>query len=343
MQSKKLIITIVFVLLIVFISVVICLVFQKSHETERLENQRNYSIKCSEYNNAVDEYNSQIDLINRFIGDVQTYDTITETKSLSKKQYIQEDFSKFISDGANFEAIATDIQSIESNTQILKEKYRNLCYSVYDNAVDYYNELVKEYNDSITKASVDYILDFPQKIDFLYAANLETLSDSDLSKTVLDNVLHINSKCDEISAYYMVIHQITAPEDKWIIERLKKIDMITEIDSVSYIKDPGGLLGKEGGYIGCVYFAVDSIDQSVYGKKTIVAKGTDAGGSVEVYASLEDVKKRCEYLSQFDDTLLYSGSYVIVGTVVIRTSYRLSDQEQIDLTNLIVESLTELC
>ena len=43
-----------------------------------------------------------------------------------------------------------------------------------------------------------------------------------------------------------------------------------------------------------------------------------------------------------DGTLLYSGSYAIIGTMVIRTSYKLSDNQQVKLTNDITKALTQV-
>lgn len=31
--------------------------------------------------------------------------------------------------------------------------------------------------------------------------------------------------------------------------------------------------------------------------------------------------ERCEYLSDYDNTILYSGSYTLLGTMAIRASY----------------------
>lgn len=73
----------------------------------------------------------------------------------------------------------------------------------------------------------------------------------------------------------------------------------------------------------------------------LVAKGTDAGGAVEVFSSVEDAEARCEYLAGFDNTLLCSGSYAIIGTMVIRTSYRLDGESQPDLTIEITQEFTK--
>ena len=81
---------------------------------------------------------------------------------------------------------------------------------------------------------------------------------------------------------------------------------------------------------------------SVKASDKVVEKGTDAGGAVEVYRKLKDAQNRCEYLSEFDGTLLYSGSYTLFGTMVIRTSYQLTNEEQVAVVNAIIEKMTEV-
>ena len=142
------------------------------------------------------------------------------------------------------------------------------------------------------------------------------------------------------SSSYIVVKQITAPEQQWVIDRIKGVKNVTGQEAVSKNNDPNKLLGKEGGYSSCIYFTVKKIDASKIVGSSIVAKGTDAGGAIEVYPDIKSAKTRCEYLSGFDNTLLYSGSYVLVGTMVVRTSYKLSDKEQVDLTNDIIEAFT---
>lgn len=51
---------------------------------------------------------------------------------------------------------------------------------------------------------------------------------------------------------------------------------------------------------------------------------------------------RCEYLKGFDNTYLYSGSYAIVGTTVVRTSYRLESEQQLEITSWIFEQLSRI-
>ena len=76
----------------------------------------------------------------------------------------------------------------------------------------------------------------------------------------------------------------------------------------------------------------------------LVAKGTDAGGCVEVYKTVEDAKKRNDYLSAFDGlpTVINPGSHYVYGTVVIRVAASLTASQQNALTQKIYEKLIEI-
>ena len=57
---------------------------------------------------------------------------------------------------------------------------------------------------------------------------------------------------------------------------------------------------------------------------------------------MQDAEARCEYLSGFDNTILYTGSYAIVGTMVIRISYAYTDEAQYEMTDRIAKAFTQL-
>lgn len=129
---------------------------------------------------------------------------------------------------------------------------------------------------------------------------------------------------------------------EFIERRLKEIPTITEIQSVTKTNDPNGLLNKQGGYTASVYFA----DQQVSGiapAADLVEAGNEAGGNIEVYSSKEDAEKRNDYLSTFDGNgLLNPGSHYVYGTLIIRTSDRLTASQQKNLTDAIYQKLIEL-
>lgn len=136
--------------------------------------------------------------------------------------------------------------------------------------------------------------------------------------------------------------QITNPSQSFIEERLKEIDTITGVQSVTESNDPNGKLNKQGGYTASIYFVDNQVTETVDGAD-IVAKGTDAGGGIEVYKTPDEAKARDTYLSSFDGQgLLNPGSHHIYGTVIIRTSRHLTASQQTALTEKIYNKLIEL-
>ncbi len=127
----------------------------------------------------------------------------------------------------------------------------------------------------------------------------------------------------------------------YVIECLEKIPNIVDIESATEYNDPNGQLNKDGGYIAHVYFSVDVINQDEIIGVTLVDKGTDAGGSIEVYRNAKDAEKRNTYLSSFDGTVLSSGSHKVYETCVIRTSDELTASQQNILENNIIKALSK--
>lgn len=140
--------------------------------------------------------------------------------------------------------------------------------------------------------------------------------------------------------------QITAPSDDFVMERLQRIETITMMDSVTEDHDPNGKLGKQGGYIGCIYFRDSQVDQSklyVDGDpEDVVDVGTQGGGAIEIFNTNEEAVARDLYLANFDGTMFVSGSHYVIGTVLIRTSDELTGTQQLDLTEKIKTALTEI-
>ncbi len=140
--------------------------------------------------------------------------------------------------------------------------------------------------------------------------------------------------------------QITAPSDEFIMERLQKIETITMMAPVTEEHDPNGKLGKQGGYIGCVYFRDSQVDQSqlyVDGNpEDVIDVGTQGGGAIEIFNTNEEAVARDLYLAGFDGTMFVSGSHYVIGTVLIRTSDKLTGTQQLELTEKIKTAFTEI-
>lgn len=216
----------------------------------------------------------------------------------------------------------------------------------YNAAAEQYNLRVTEYNAAVSMCCIDNIYGLPAALE-LIALESESFDDNvaiirsenDKDKILADAAL-IEELTGQVDTLIKVVKQVTAPSGDWIMERLNRIEGITGCDQVTEAQNPDGILGKDGGYVACVYFTHSTIDHASIPGDSIVAKGTDAGGAVEVYATVEDAQARVDYLAGFDETILYSGSYAIVGTTVVRTSYKLTAEQQLLLTHDITKVMT---
>jgi len=142
------------------------------------------------------------------------------------------------------------------------------------------------------------------------------------------------------------LKQITAPTDDFVIERIQTIDTITAIAPVTEDHDPNGKLNKQGGYTGCIYFRDSQVDQSqlyVDGDPNdVIDVGTQGGGAIEIYRTVEEAQARDAYLAGFDGTAFTSGSHYIKGTCLIRTSDELNGTQQLELTEKITQALIKV-
>lgn len=142
---------------------------------------------------------------------------------------------------------------------------------------------------------------------------------------------------DSIKKYELV----NAPEESYVVKCLKSVKDIDGVAAVTEDHDPNGNLHKPGGYTAQVYFSSPLADHS-YLDNDIIEAGTDGGGSVEVYKTVEEATKRDEYLATFDGTVTASGSHKVVGTCIVRTSDSLTATQQNELEDSIIEALTKL-
>lgn len=134
---------------------------------------------------------------------------------------------------------------------------------------------------------------------------------------------------------------VDVPTEDYIISCLENTPNILEVAAVTEENDQNGDLNAEGGYYSAVFFSVDIIDQNeVYGEG-LIDKGTDAGGCIEAYKTEADAQSRDEYLSGYDDSWLFNAGYhTVVGTLVIRTSQKLTENDQVQLETNIINVFT---
>ena len=192
---------------------------------------------------------------------------------------------------------------------------------------------------TVTEASAaKFVVSEYPKTEAEVRAFVSIISDSDYSAEM--TALRENTSALETSIKQYAL--VNAPSEAYVVKCLKKVKGVLGISAVTEDNDPNGKLNKAHCYIAAVYFSHKYVKQeNVYGK-TVIDKGTDGGGCVEVYTSEEDAIKRDEYLAAFDGTILVSGSHRVVGTVVVRTSNEMKASQQKKLEKAIIAELTRV-
>lgn len=131
------------------------------------------------------------------------------------------------------------------------------------------------------------------------------------------------------------IRYVTTPSQDYIVSVLSKIDLIDGYESVTEKNDPNGKLNEDGGYYSAVFFTSNLLDYDT--KKSAVENSTDGGGCVECYKTEEDAIAREKHLGKFKA----SGGHVRLGTIIVRTSAKLDDDNQSLLEEKICNALLE--
>ena len=296
-----------------------------------------YQQFCVEYNLVATEYNAVISEYNTMLSEFSSFEFLEFPQPFKKYDCLTSDEKPQGWNQELYEEQKNEMKQVSANA----ESYCNqLIIGTYNCVIDEYNQVAEAYNDAVKETSVEFISELPKEASIkerITAIDDRLNQGAQTTKSVIEEEIRKN---EELAAYLGIVRQISDPSEDWVKERLDKVEGVLGYQAVSLGKDPNQLLGKDGGYTACVYFSHKGVDQSLVKGNDIVEKGTDCGGAIEVYANKNDALNRCEYLSQFDGTLLYTGSYIIIGTMVIRTSYKLSNQQQVDLTNAIIESFT---
>ena len=191
---------------------------------------------------------------------------------------------------------------------------------------------IKDSKDSLRK--VPEMEKATAKIEKQIEELSQPLDYSETKKNLSEKLIHYQNSI-------LQLKQITNPSSSFIEERLKEIESITGVQSVTESNDPNKHLNKQGGYTASVYFVDNQVTPPVEGSD-IIQKGNDAGGNIEVYKTKEEAEQRNKYISTYDGTSLQPGSHYVYGTVLIRTSSKLTASQQQELTKKIYEKLIEI-
>ena len=159
------------------------------------------------------------------------------------------------------------------------------------------------------------------------------------SQTLDTQIIESNNNVSINNDNNVSINEQIPPTKSFIVQCLKMVPGIIEYEFVTEETDPNNSLNKPGWYIEKVYFSYVFVNQENVLGETLLEKAVSAGGSIEVYRTVEDAKKRDEYLKTFDGTVLYAGSHIVYNTCVIRTSDELTATQQVFLENNILYAL----
>ena len=144
----------------------------------------------------------------------------------------------------------------------------------------------------------------------------------------------------DMSVYAKFVSNEIPPTQASVVAGLKNIPNIVDVEAATEYNDPNGQLNKAGGYIADIFFSVDVINQRLISGTTLVEKGTNAGGSIEIYQTAKEAETRNAYLASFDGGIFASGSHKVIGTCVVRTALELTASLQNILENNIEKMLT---
>ena len=156
-------------------------------EQEKIEQMKNeYHQLCAEYNSAIDEYNDSTEKFNAFLEKIEPYALLNKTDPLEKRNYIDEDFETFRSNGADFSKISADTDNIRNDADKIESKRIELCELAYKSITDNYNLLAETYNNAVEITSVDYIEDIPKKaITKTYKESESEFDEDEIFKIIL--------------------------------------------------------------------------------------------------------------------------------------------------------------
>ncbi|MCM1233070.1 MAG: hypothetical protein NC489_23345 [Ruminococcus flavefaciens] len=274
---------------------------------------------------------------------------LEESKDYYSAATIYEELGEYKDSGEHLKYCNTMIDLIEKyNTAkvIVEEKNIEL-----DNAISAAETLILEKEPALdetlipvletavseAKAEKQSIPEMPETENEINSVN-DILNKIDYSE-VLSNLSDKQTALEQSIKQYALVN---APNEAYIIECLKKVKNVIDISAATEDNDPNGHLNKAGGYTAQVYFSSDLINQDEIDGITIIDKGTDCGGSIEVYSSVEDANNRNDYLALLDGGIFASGSHTVVGTVLVRTSNELTASQQKEMETDIIAALTDI-
>ena len=283
------------------------------------------NVSVTDYNNSINSYNTKAKTI------IAAND---ELDSVVKEAQELIDSGDEPYEGAKITSLSNTVKDARNNkveTPILKETVAE--------------EKIDETLATASKTDIDNATQTLASKSDKYTANIQSVQAEEAALTVPDYAQFISvleTQRKELEDSYAIQKQITAPTEEWVITRLGRVDNVANIAPVTEEHDPNGKLNKAGGYTATVYFMSPLLGTENLTGYDLIEEGTTGGGAIEVYRNVEDAENRNTYLGALDGGIFSSGSHVVLGTMVVRTSDDLKASQQETLTNAIVAAMTEL-
>lgn len=181
------------------------------------------------------------------------------------------------------------------------------------------------------------LIDMPEDADAILAAAADM--DSVDYTQVSESLASAQAALEQSIAQYALVN---APDEGYVLDCILRVPGVITAAAATEETDTNNLIGKEGSYYARIVFSHKLAGNSSEQGSSLVSKGTDCGGSIEVFNTVEDAERRNSYLGAFDGTVFDSGSHTVIGTVLIRTSCKLKASQQQELEAAIIEILTTL-
>ncbi len=171
------------------------------------------------------------------------------------------------------------------------------------------------------------------------AAQVSKLNDVDYSPVISE----LKKLTEEMTTSIQQCKLVTNPPEEQVMNRILKVENITNAEAVTVENDPNGMLNKPGGYTSAIFFECNLVPAKTQFKGTSpLEKGTPGGGCLEVYSTTEDTESRNAYLSTFDGRIFAAGKHAVIGTIVIRVSGEMKDSDQELMIQRLIDALTTL-
>lgn len=187
------------------------------------------------------------------------------------------------------------------------------------------------------KSTIVAIIDLPEDADAILAAAADM--DAVDYTQVSESLTSAQTALEYSTAQYALVN---APDEGYVLDCILRVPGVIAAAAATEDTDTNNLIGKAGSYYARIVFSYELVGNSSVQGASLISGGTDCGGSIEIFNTVEDAERRNTYLGAFDGTIFDSGSHTVIGTVLIRTSSKLKASQQQELEAAIIEILTSL-